>query len=310
MSAECFSCKGELPVEDAVKCCDCSYNYHYHCAQVKEIIFRKKSAQEKSLWCCPNCRSSRGKSPSTTPQFPDFRAFIDEIKTEFKKGMDDMSAKFEQLKVSQEFLSEKYDAIIVKLDGLSAVNKKVEKLNTIISKQEVMIQDLQLRVQSLEQYSRRSHLEIAGFEEVQGENVEEIVKTVGAKLNVTIKNEDIQAAHRILSKAKPSPIIVEFSSRKIRDDFLFSKYKKTAVDGKNNKIYIRESLSPFFKNLLWQSKQIAKEAKFEFCWFKKNKIHIKQTGKSSNIFTIEKFSDLVTFCKQNNLTHVLTEMGI
>ena len=72
----------------------------------------------------------------------------------------------------------------------------------------------------LKQYGRRQNLEIVGIPVQKDKNINAIVQEVANLLKVAITTSDIFTSHRLQTKneSKPSPIIVRFVSRDIRNN--------------------------------------------------------------------------------------------
>ncbi|XP_046807404.1 uncharacterized protein LOC111687197 [Lucilia cuprina] len=101
-----------------------------------------------------------------------------------------------------------------------------------------------------------------------------MVKTIGASINVEIKEGDISKAYRI--KKQSNKIIVEFSTLCKKTEFM-SKIDRHRIDANiinnngtdsngNKFIYINDQLSFNNRRLLWLAKTKAKEANWKFVW--------------------------------------------
>lgn len=72
-------------------------------------------------------------------------------------------------------------------------------------------------VEHLEEYGRRNTIEIHGIPLTNQENLFEIIKDLGEVLEVKIENVNIDAIHRLPSRANKNVIIVKFSNRWVCD---------------------------------------------------------------------------------------------
>ncbi|CAB0001403.1 unnamed protein product, partial [Nesidiocoris tenuis] len=54
---ECGHCKNSLLPEDSLCCAGCSLQFHFQCAPMSEINFRKLSKANKSNWKCVGCKN-------------------------------------------------------------------------------------------------------------------------------------------------------------------------------------------------------------------------------------------------------------
>lgn len=244
----CCKCSEEVTSDVAVVCSECKAIYHNSCALFKEVT-RKKIQAEKESWVCFNCKASKGKTISPTPSISptcsnyELKCMIESFRTEMGKKIDDVVK-------SQSFLSEKYDSVLKKLEEISKLKEKVEKLEKNHLEKEIIINDLSFRLANLEQYSRNATLEIGEIPVKENENLTNIVIKTAQVLNVSLNEDDIQCTHRLNQNPGKTPaIIVQLSSRKKRDDMINSKTKvnlsKIFDDPKQNgRVYVGESLSP------------------------------------------------------------------
>lgn len=121
------------------------------------------------------------------------------------------------------------------------------------------------------------------------------------KLDIDLNVNEIEAAHRLPSRiANKSRIIVQLSSCKKRDLFL---YKKRTVLSSNiltggssqvgeNRVFINENLNPFYKELLWRAKGVAKDLGYKFVWLSRGKILVKKSEETKQVIKINSFLDL------------------
>lgn len=281
----CKICKELVVAEDAVRCySECKGAFHFSCAQVKEVQFRKRSTAEKQAWGCPECRQGRkaNLSPGAAGiTISDVHALVLSVSATLVS----MQKEMKEIATSQKYLSDCYDDLENKLAAFGKVEKDVEVLKAKLDEKEKTIAELANRIAHQEQYSRRFHLEFANITPRPNEDLEEVVINMANHLNVKLSRDDIQVAHRLYSKDKRNPpVIVEFSSRKLRDNIL-SKRRQTIITNKNllgagyseEKVYINESLSPYFKNLLWLARSECRNKNYKWCWYKNYKIFAKKS---------------------------------
>ena len=120
-------------------------------------------------------------------------------------------SRFDEL--SKELLNVK-DVII---KNLQAEN---ERLRDKVSNLESKVASLEINQNMLEQYSRRSNIEVSGIPDSVGDNdLEEKVMSVFANVGIDVKSNDIEACHRIgksrnSSKKQLSGLLIESSPSK------------------------------------------------------------------------------------------------
>ena len=116
------------------------------------------------------------------------------------------------------------DNIISRLDFLEAKVKELEskKMDSVIHLEE--------KIDSLEQYSRRSQLLFDGIPESDGENTDLAIVEECKKVNITVTPLDIQRSHRLGRQrdGRPRPIIVSFT---------YFKQKKRIVQAAKNNLF-------------------------------------------------------------------------
>lgn len=272
--------------KEMLTCRSCQNQFHYNCSLVREAKFKNMSANEKALWTCGNCRGAKPKQLSIANQLTTESKTLDQIYnvvSNMQTVLESVLNQIKQVSESQQFLADQYD------DYISSM-KKVAVLESQMAEKDKIIDDLSARLVQNEQYSRRTHLELGNVKQEPNEDVEDFVVKLGSKIGVPMEKRDIAAAHRLRAKPGKTPsIIVEFVSRKVRDDYLNK--RKLANVGEHNKIYINESLCSYYKNLLRLAKEKAKQENYKFCWFRSNKILVKKTENTTPI-VITRIEDL------------------
>lgn len=197
-------------------------------------------------------------------------------------------------------VSEDVKSIKEKLTSFEELQLKVIHLERQLEDREGSIRDLTTRLNQLEQYSRNKNIEIVNVEKIDTDNVEEVVLAIGNKLGVKIEKSQIEAAHRLPRRGRgsaPEKIIVQFASRKTRDEFVLSKKVITNSDifgqlGKGSRIYINENLTPYYQDILWKAKQFSKEFSFKFVWVQRGNVLMRKDENSREITKIKSVNDL------------------
>lgn len=203
---------------------------------------------------------------------------------------------------SQEFISSKYDEMLSKLNSnnelINNMSKTIESLVGKVKERDEVISQLTTRLNHLEQYGRNCNLELCEVKETEGENLENIVLNVAKKMDIYLEPNDIDIVHRLPGKKdKIRSIIVQFSSRKKRDEFIVKKNKikvtnnDAARNGSDSKIYVNENMTPYFKNLLWKTKTAAHANGYTFAWFRFGRILVRK-DESAGVIRINNETDL------------------
>ena len=139
-------------------------------------------------------------------------------------------------------------------------------------------------INDLEQYGRRSMVDIH-VPRTNEENTDKIVQDIGKLINVPLEENDIEVSHRVLTNQK-APIIVKFSSRKVRDEFFKNRNKLknfTTTDlGYNQelKIFINESLTAYNGAVLKKARKDLQAEGFKHVWTKNGKTFARKNDNS------------------------------
>ena len=133
--------------------------------------------------------------------------------------------------------NDRIDLVLNKIEEITArfeekIKKQDERICTLESSLslrqntvDVLLEQLSIKADETEQYSRRSCVRITGIED-NDKDVEDLVVECFNKVNINVNKDDIERAHRIgvsyvddISKLKVKPIIVKFHSWKKRTQF-------------------------------------------------------------------------------------------
>ncbi|KAH9384995.1 hypothetical protein HPB48_027031 [Haemaphysalis longicornis] len=204
----------------------------------------------------------------------DFRTeFRDEAKSieYFNKVFEEIEKDYKTIKAHNETLKEQNTALRTECDALTK-----------------RLVDAESRLVHSEQYSRSNNIEIKGIEQKPGEDVVEIVQKLGTLADVPVTPDDIEACHRVPSKAKPNCIVVQFARRQKRDALL-DKARKLRLNNKdfgnttNSPVYVNDHLCPVLKRLLGTAVAKKKAAGWKYVWSRGGKIYAKQTDDSVTV---------------------------
>ena len=129
---------------------------------------------------------------------------------------------------------------------------------------------LEKAVHSGLQHGRKWNIEVDGIPNNIGEDPKQLelaaLEILNA-INVECESEDIEAIHRLPSRAPVKPVIIRLRSRKTVEAAFENKGKLKNLStlnldlaGINNEsaIYIRPSLCPYYKNLAYNCRQLRK----------------------------------------------------
>lgn len=285
-----------------VQCGECGQDFHGKCVNTTQADMDYIRENDMVFRCEP-CNKSRRKS----------------MRLEYSKGELTLETIFNTLKEIQETqkkntadFNKSYDLLFNQLQensnvlksGMDKIEEYVKEIDRLKSENEVLktkVTTLELRVDDMENYSRRNCVEIQGIPERQGENVSEVVKELGNALNVDIVDEMIDACHRVgrinSERNQPRGIIVKFvrrtdketlmNKRRVKRDFS-TRHMGMAMD---TPIYLNDSLSPSRRRLLAQARQLRKEKAYKHLWLRNGNILLRKED-GSPIVEIRTQADL------------------
>ncbi|KAL8570590.1 hypothetical protein ACOMHN_008947 [Nucella lapillus] len=191
------------------------------------------------------------------------------------------------------------------------LREEIVSLRTVIEKKDQMISDLQIQVDSLEQYSRRNNVRISGIPEPKGGSVQEdtdnIVQKLGEAIGVRVTSEMIDRSHRVGKRTGTSDrqIIVKFTSYRYRRLLMTSRKglkNKTAaslgftpkgftppprpssaaeavatpVPKPGNRIYVNDDLIRVRAQLAARARRFKREKKVQDTWVYDGDIYVKR----------------------------------
>lgn len=238
----------------------------------------------------------------------DTRKLVQDISRELKKTFRE---EIQGLEASLEFVT----------DQLSNMEQRVLKQNASIKELENKNQDLlnknknlELRVSVLEQVmntfeqkSLSSSIEIAGLPNVPTIEVQKLIENIASKLDVD-KN-DVRLSSRLPgSKEKPGQILVEMRTPSARSQWIAASKGKSLTlgsliphvsqDKAADRVYIREALTKYIKTLLYTAKSQLNKS-FKFVWCKDGKVCARKS-ENSKIFYIRSIQDINRIQVQSN----------
>ena len=112
-----------------------------------------------------------------------------------------LEAKLKVYEESMTFFNTSFETMKVKMDSLENKTKTLaqenDRLRSDSAKMNKEISDLRSSIDDQAQYTRRECLEIRGIPGTAGEDTNEIVKKIGALIEVDISDTDISVSHRI-----------------------------------------------------------------------------------------------------------------
>ena len=194
------------------------------------------------------------------------------------------------LKLQAEF--DKSESLAKKLDqaitDLVNINDRFNKLESSLAVSHNTsthlcnrIVDLERNLHAVEQYSRRECVEITGINDsISDSALQREVINILQSINVSCNDVDVEACHRLKNRDRT---IVKFSSRRKVHE-IFSKKKTLKEQG--SRLYINESLCPYYRGIWGKCKKMKLEKKIWSFWTSNGSIRVKLSENSRpNIIT-------------------------
>lgn len=201
----------------------------------------------------------------------------------------------EKALTSDKFISELcnklFEAVSDKIQTyLHPLDEKITRLETALAD---CSKNAELKIDKLEQYSRRNNLRVYGIKEGQGEKTNELLcKIFKDKLDVNIMDYNIDRSHRLpnrnMSRGNKgtfcAPIIIKFNNYDVKD----AVYKnKSRFKGTN--IVVKEDLTTMRLNLYRLAVQ---RFSTKSVWTRDGIIHVKLKDRVHKLSCIDELNEL------------------
>lgn len=284
---ECQKCKKVLTKKGSHFICQgpCQGTFHRGC--VKGLAADMKAG--KSRIFCNNCEEDDSESENEEEVVMDQDKILKDIQKKVN-AISGLRKQLDTIKESMSLLSDNYDKLLAVQEQSNEKIVKMEKSVSTLSNKCIYLEKcngaLEQRVMDLEQAARKDNLEIAGVEQLPGENPIEVVKKISNMLKVDMDDADISCARRLpqRNQDKPAPIIVSFTpagSGK-RNSLLAQRRNLINLNSQSitsgtlkNKIFINEDLTKPLRELLWKTKTQLRGS-FKYIWISNGKILVKK----------------------------------
>uniref|UniRef100_A0A8D8YY01 FP protein C-terminal domain-containing protein n=1 Tax=Cacopsylla melanoneura TaxID=428564 RepID=A0A8D8YY01_9HEMI len=182
------------------------------------------------------------------------------------------------------------------------MTKMMEKINKLENDNEVLKKELKTvrdDHENLLQYTMNKNIQIDGVPEVNDENLKELVIEIGKKIEVNVEEKEIDKAHRVPSRNPQNipPIIVQFTTRQTRDNFI-DKVRKNKITTKDVKrsgeekfVYVNEHLTKLKKDIMYEARRLKQDKGYKFLWVRGGKVLMRK-NETSRVFELRSFDDL------------------
>lgn len=212
---------------------------------------------------------------------------------DFEKTLDFYGDKLDQAAKSVKAVEQKVVLMEKKLEKSESENKELK----------TRLRLMEIQMNEIEQKQHNDKIEITGKLVNKNTDAKELTKEILDKAgyipsdNIEFKAQTVVKTTKVGNSINEKcSVIVQFRSQIARNEIL-DKIKKQKVFSKlgsgsnSGPVFINESLSPYYKKLLFEVSRLKREKNFAFVWVRDGKILLKKT-QESNIQRISCMEDL------------------
>ena len=194
---------------------------------------------------------------------------------------------------------------------IASLEKQLTKTSKYVKEHADELQDIQVNLDNLEQYSRKNSLEFHGIPDEVNMPTDLVVCKIARAIGVEIQENDIEISHRIGRRRGDKPVLAKFVSHKVKSRIykartnlktvsvqsLFPGSSSSVVSettARPKGIYINENLTQYRKEMMHLGVEKRYDGKINKVWTLDGKIFIKTTptGNPRQMFSIEDVKEL------------------
>lgn len=320
-SLMCAGCKNRITDKRYCKCTKCDKHFHLLCVGL--------GGPATDSWICPDCRSKmkKGGDNSSTPVRQSENITVRKQKTSnpLETPQNENSSLCEltdQIRLLRAEVSSMKSEFVVAVAALNRCESRLDALTNAMSAYETRLiaaenntaEVVELRrevdvlndkLNSQAQSMLRNEIEVSGVTEAENENVHHTMLMMSSLVGIRLTDTDVDGIHRAGPRRgpghSPRPIVVKFTRRALRDQFLkaakIRKLTTTDVDikGESSNIYVNERLTRSNRLLFRDTRKQFKEAGYKFCWTSGGIIYVKKRegkGKGFEALVIRSHADI------------------
>lgn len=270
---KCSVCKVNIANKQLkIECSDCGGVSHANCVNLSKSDV-EYILEEKQIWRCSSCSKSKRESMALETSLDEGKASMMEVISMLNEAKEDRKRLENELGKSLNSCHEKIEENMKLIESqtkrLEEYFNKTEQLTEENKSLKVRVNSLEEKIEDNEQYSRLNCVEIQGVPMENNENIIETVKKIGMALDMPIKEEMVDACHRLRKRndGKPPAIIVKFVRRLDKQDMLHKRrVKRTLTTAQmgyptTSPVYINESLTFLRAKIFAAAREIKKEKK-------------------------------------------------
>lgn len=302
----CGKCSKVLKrTQTTIECLGCKNLFHCNCAGLsKEKIEALKN--ENQVWQCQICQNKQGEASnlqigisSDEPSeisLRDIWKLLKEYRVDTARMEKDLGNSIEACHADVKALQNDNHEMNIKIANMAQEIQLLKNENIELKAEN---KRLTASVRNNDQYSRMNSLEIYNCPYRENEDIYQVISSIGEVLNNPVSKDILDIAHRLKPNAKGERgIIIKFIKRSDKNSFLDSYFKHkglTTTDlsfpGKETKIFVSESLSPFNRVLIKAAREKKRRGDLARVFCRNGKILIKKQIDGPNIW-VKSLDDL------------------
>lgn len=197
-----------------------------------------------------------------------------------KPAVEELRNTVEGLQTTVDSFSIKYDSLLALAmtneEAVKELQKEVTTVKATMTEQSETIERLKEELNDVQQYSRRSNMELHGLPLSHGEDLMKVLSDLARSLNLpTPQSSDILAIHRLTKKPDSIPVVlIRFASVTLKDAWMAARGRLPRLCQTENqpKLFFNDNLTSANKELFWLARTGGKEKGYRFVWTRNSKI--------------------------------------
>lgn len=293
-----------------LECSKCEKVVHSNtsCSGLTNKQIAALRAAENLDWTCQECHNSsfrrssffipeenedEGTSQDSAEVSKNVKQLLKEMTKEMEKAI---QREMKDFMKSLQYQSDKMDEIMENIEFCKQSIQELKRKNTELmnknSNLETRINALEQRQHEIEQQKLNNQLEVFNIPTSDDKEIKIIAENIAKKLHmpcedivsvqvnsstrkentgtIQIKMKNTETLHKWLSVSKSTKILVK--------DIIVNESEKSC----SKTVFLKESLTPYNKKLLWNAKQKLKDV-YKFIWCKRGIIRVRKNSDSEQI---------------------------
>lgn len=219
----------------------------------------------------------------------EMRGLFTNLTNSVEQRFDEIKQQNNDLHASLQFMSDKYDSVLEKLQNLEEERIKERR----------HIQVLEDKIENLERKMKATGIEIRNVPRMTKDDKKpetklemcELVKVIAKLVDVNLQDSDIKDIYRVNSnKETAKPLIVELNSVLMKDNLLkaiknFNKERTKGdklntlhlkISGPPRPVFLSETLTFNTQKLFHMTRELARENQYSYCWTSRGLIYLRK----------------------------------